>query len=179
MRLLVLYARSRGLLVAFVVMVAATIGAWALDDSSVQILLLILGMGGTVASVGLGSSDLQLDRTGALPWPLWRGAHLVVAAAVVSGLITAIQIWDAGMILRGAVGLVGLTGLTAAILGSQLAWTLPAAWAAVCVVTGPTDNKVLTWLVQSPESTGALLTATALGVAGVATYAIRGPRGIS
>ncbi|ONI71076.1 hypothetical protein ALI144C_51990 [Actinosynnema sp. ALI-1.44] len=179
MRLLVLYARSRGLFAAFAVMLASTVGIWALDNRDWRILLLALAMGVCAMSAGLGSPDLKLDRTGALPWPLWRGTHLVVAAAVVCGLTTALQMWDAGMILRGAVGLAGLTGLTATVLGSQLSWTLPVLWTAVCVVAGPTDNTILTWLVQSPESTGALLTATALGVLGLAAYAIRGPRGIS
>ncbi|ALG12298.1 hypothetical protein [Kibdelosporangium phytohabitans] len=176
MRLLVLYARSRGLLGAFALMLASAIGVRALDNPDDKILLLALAMGVAAVSAGLSSPDAQLDRTGSLPWPLWRGTHVVLGAAVVFGLITAAGSWDAGIILRDAAGLVGLTGLGAPFLGNQLAWTLPVVWVAVCVVAGPTDNDVLTWLVQSPESTGALLTAAALGLTGLAVYAIRGPR---
>lgn len=178
MRLLVLYSRSRGLFLASAVLVASTLGAWALDNPRVQILLLALGMGVAVASVGLGSPDVALDRTGALPWPLWRGVHLVAATAIVFGLTVAIGVWDAGMVLRDTAGLAGLAGLAAAFLGNHLAWTLPVLWTAVCVV-GPGDSEVLMWLRQSPESTGALLTASILGATGLLVYAFRGPKGTS
>jgi hypothetical protein len=173
-----LYVRSRGVPAAFATLLLVAAGAWALDNSAVELLLVVLVMGVAVASVGLGGADVQLDRTGAIPWWLWRAAHLIVLALVVLGLVAAVDLWEFSLVMRDALGLAGLAGLATAVLGNQLAWTLPALWTVVCVFA-PRDNQVLTWLVQRPDSTPAVVTASVLGVVGLATYAIAGPRGTS
>lgn len=178
MRLLVLYLRSRNAPAAFTALLAATIGAWALDSPEPKISLVALGMGIAVAAVGLGGADVQLDRTGAIAWPVWRAAHLLSVGLVVFGLTAAVDLWDVSVVLRNALGLAGLAGLAAAVLGNQLAWTLPALWAAVCVF-GPRDSEILTWLSQRSDSTTAVVTASVIGTVGLAAYAFAGPRGTS
>ncbi|RSM86001.1 hypothetical protein DMH04_15110 [Kibdelosporangium aridum] len=176
--MLVLYLRSRGVPAALVTLILMTAGIWALDSPAPELLLIAPAMGVAVTSVGLGGADVHLDRTGAVPWPLWRAVHLVVAGLVVFGLVAAVDLWDVSVVLRNAMGLAGLAGLAAAVLGNQLAWTLPALWAAVCVF-GPRDSEILTWLSQRSDSTTAVVTASVIGTVGLAAYAFAGPRGTS
>ncbi|CAM3400323.1 hypothetical protein KIPE111705_06610 [Kibdelosporangium persicum] len=172
---MLLYLRCRSVPAALTTMVAATAGVWALDVPDVRILLLALGLGVAVAALGLGGADVHLDRTGALPWPLWRSAHLVLVALAVFGLTAAVNLWDIEVVLRNTAGLTGLAGLGAVTLGSQLAWSPPALWAAVGAVWPP-DNEILLWLTQGPDSGPALATAVVLGVAGLVAYAAFGPK---
>ncbi|MCE7001869.1 hypothetical protein LWC34_03315 [Kibdelosporangium philippinense] len=174
--MLVLYLRSRGVPAALATLVLVTVGVWALDSRAVEILLLTVAMGVAVTSAGLAGADVQLDRTGAIPWPLWRATHLVMVGLAVFGLVTAVDLWDMSVVLRDTAGLAGLTGLATAVLGNQLAWTLPALWVAVCIVGQP-DNEALMWLAQSADSTPAVVMASVLGTVGLAAYALTGPRG--
>jgi len=118
-------------------------------------------------AVGLSGQDADLDATSAWPWPVYRTAHVVAIIAVTTALVSALA--PLSFVLRGAVGLVGLAALGAALLGGYLAWTLPFAW---FTITFFADS----WLLAPTGSVEALWAAVAFGVTGTTAYAlIRSP----
>jgi hypothetical protein len=137
----------------------------------------LVGFGVAAAAVGLGGADVQLERTGAIPWPSWRFVHLVVAVVVITGSVVAADLGPFGIILRDTCGLLGLAALGAAVLGSQLAWVAPFVWTVIAAVFPLKDEEVLMWMIQPADSRTAAVTATALGIVGTAAYVARGPRG--
>jgi hypothetical protein len=176
LRLAALYSRSRFVPAAVGMTVAGGLGLWALDTSHPRLVLLPIGLGVAVAAVGLGGADVQLDRTGAIPWPAWRLAHLVGIVVIVTGLVLVAGTDMFALIVRDTGGLTGLAALGATVLGSQLAWVPPVTWTVIAVVF-PTDDEVLMWMVQAADSQTAGVVAGILGLAGAAAYMARGPRG--
>jgi hypothetical protein len=186
MRLLALYLRSRQVPVALPVAAAGVAAVAVLGDNpgrpaqSVTFALLALALGAGVLGVGLGGAHVVLERTAAIRWAGWRAAHVLAVAAVLFAVGAAASSAPAGVVLRDAAGLVGLTALAAVAFGSQLAWTLPVAWAgaaaAVPALSGPVILRVLTWPSQPPQSTTATVTAAVLACAGLLAYAVRGGR---
>ncbi|WP_156757045.1 hypothetical protein [Actinokineospora pegani] len=184
MRPLVLYLRSRqvplalpGSLLAVVAVVMTSAGALN-PQRQVITACLAVAAGLAVLGQGFGGVDPELDRTAAVRWPPLRMVHAGVAAVLVGGVTVMVSTAPAGVVLRAALGFVGLAALAAALFGRQLAWTLPVAWALPGVVMPPMSEPlvvaVLTWPVQPQDSTPALLAAVVLGVGGLAVHAVRG-----
>jgi hypothetical protein len=197
MRWIILYARSRQLPAATAVLVLSTAVLCALgryvESPGLRLALATLAVlaGATAVGPGLAGADAALDRTAAIAWPPRRAAHLIAgivatAAAVAAGAATTLASHTAESgggphietIARAAVGLGGLVGLCAAVLGTGRAWLVPVAWTVLVVLNGPATGswrvEALTWLVQPVGSTAATATAVALGVAGTIGYAIFG-----
>ena len=186
-----LYVRSRSAAVSVAMIIGCAAAVWALglttDDAGVRATLgLIAALTGVAATApGLAGADVDLDRTAALRWPPRRFAHVVLAGAVVLGVVAATALAHGGWLARDAAGMAGLIGLGAAILGATRAWLPCVMWTVLSLFfaaplgatpTEPTYKVVLTWMVQPVGSGAALTTALALGCAGSVTYALLGPR---
>lgn len=170
MRLLTLYLRSRAVPQMVVGVALVSVGL-SLLGTEVWLVAMAVGVGVSMASTGLGGQDVDLDRTGAVPWPLWRAVHIVAIGAV---MVAAFSWSGLEVAVRAAVGLTGLAAIGVAVLGRQLAWLPPVVW--VLVTTWlPSTNEVVTWLVRPAGTTTATITAVALGVVGLVCYAVRGP----
>jgi hypothetical protein len=177
LRLITLYARSRFVPATLATIAAGTLCTLALEDSNARLIAVIVGLGVAAAAVGLGGADVQLERTGAIPWLSWRFAHLVVTVVVITGSAFGADLGPFGIILRDTCGLMGLAALGAAVLGSQLAWVAPFVWAVIAAVFPLADEEVLMWMIQPTDSGTAAITAAALGIVGATTYLAAGPRG--
>ncbi len=187
---LALYLRSRRAPGALAGAAAGTAAMWTLARATSQgsppgvtfavitVLLAVLVLAAT-----LGGPDDALDRTAARPWAALRAAHLLVVAAVAAAMLLATQLADtgfgpAGLVVRDAVGLVGLTAMCAPVLGAARAWFLPLGWtiaAGIQPVSSSVLTEVLTWQSQSPGSAPAALAAAVLAVGGLTAYALLGP----
>ena len=196
MKPLTLYLRSRSVPASLGLTLACAVGLWSLGlavhNQEGRSLLVLLA---TVAAVvviapGLAGQDHDLDRVAAITWWPRRAAHLVVAAALVVGLLGATaHIGDpmAGiaLIARNAVGLAGLVALGAATLGVARATLLPVLWTVLILQVippfgAPPDRplcrEMLTWPAQPIGSTPATVSAVLLGVLGTLAYALFGSR---
>lgn len=136
-----------------------------------------------VLTMTLSGPDDELDETGALAWPARRALHLLSALVVVGGELLITQVTDARfgpvvLVLRDAAGLLGLTALSAAVIGTAKAWSVPLAWTLAAIAFPPRDSllgRVLTWQTQEPPSSAAAVTATVLALTGLITHAMTGP----
>jgi len=189
-RWLTLYLRSRRVPIALAAAAGCTAAMWSLWSVSsnareVGVPMVILTVLLLVASVTatLAGPDEALDRTAALPWPPLRAAHLLAALAVVvvlllATLITGARFGPAWLVIRDAVGLLGLTALGAVTIGASRSWFLPLGWTLASVVftlSGTTTSAIITWQVQDPGNKPAAVTAALLGVGGLIAYAAAGP----
>jgi hypothetical protein len=185
MRLLSLYLRSRQVPIALAAAFAATAGIWLVGvSSSAQarptLAVLAIGFGVAVFGTGLGGADPDLERTAALRWPPLRAAHVFGVMVVVAVAVIATGLAPVEVVLRDAFGLAGLTALGAVVLGKQLSWCFPLAWAGGASVVPPMAEpaiiQVLTWPVQPSSSTTALVTALVAGATGLMSHAVAGSR---
>ncbi|MFC9679391.1 hypothetical protein [Streptomyces sp. NPDC056948] len=186
MRLFTLYLRSRRIPAALAVAASGVALVALLGNASAQqwqirvFAVLALGLGLGVLGNGLGGAAAALEGTAAIRWACWRTAHLVVAAGAVFAVAAVASAAPAGVVLRATAGLAGLTALAAAVLGHQLAWTLPTVWAGAAAVVPPLTEpgilRLLTWPVQPSDSTAATVAAAVLAVGGLLLYAARGSR---
>lgn len=186
MRPLALYARSRGVPAALVALPVVVLIAWSAMHSpwtplSVSLTSLAAVL---VITVGLTGQDPELDSSTAVPWPVWRFGHLLLAAvlAAVSVLLAqelgADQI-DAAFVVRDAAGMIGLAGLTATVAGARLAPAAPVLWwavSAIMPVKESVPNRIATWPLGSPDDPVTHWTAGILFVLGIAAYSARGAR---
>ncbi|WP_328318179.1 hypothetical protein [Streptomyces sp. NBC_00388] len=189
MRGLTLYARSRRAPAALGAAVAATAVAWlparALGGTggtrgtvlALTVLVLV-----AVVTATLGGPDDTLDRTASRPWGWLRMSHLATALGCTlmllsAALLTGTRFGPFGYVVRDSAGLLGLTALGAATIGTARAWFLPLGWT-LCAVVFPatgTAGEALTWQTQAPDSRSAAMVAAVLAVAGTAAYVSRGP----
>jgi len=180
-----LYARSRGASFGLAAALAVTAAVAVLSRAGsrpgpgwgVFLLLLVT----SVLSVGLDGQDQQLDRTAAVRWPPRRVVHLVLIGAVGGGFLLALgsAYGSPAVVLRNTAGLVGLIGVATVATGAQFSWTLPFAWCVVALPLPPGDGtayQIGTWMLQRSDVPAANWTAWLIGAAGVAGYALRGPR---
>ncbi|MER8232531.1 hypothetical protein [Streptomyces sp. NPDC094049] len=190
MRALTLYARSRQapaslaavLIGAVAVAALARLGGGALDDPRLATLVLVMGM--TAVSVGLGGQDLALDRTAAIGWMPRRAAHLLLCGAFVGGVLLAAQSLSGqpvsfSFVARNSAGLLGLVAVGAAWGGVAYAWLPPFAWLSVSLVapsSTDTASQVLGWMLREPGAQAATWTAVVLAVVGTTVYVVGGPR---
>jgi hypothetical protein len=159
------------------------LGLMAGDGPHVQMMLAMFAVAvvTAVTATGLAGADPALDRTGAVDWRARRAAHVVAIGtlATVLGLVAGPPA-ATEVVVRGAVGLTGLAALGATLLGSGLAWCLPVVWtvAAISALSArvPPPAPLVTWPVQPPDTTAAMVAACVLGAVGLLVYAVRGPR---
>jgi hypothetical protein len=196
MRPLLLYLRSRHVPGSVLAAAGGVAAAWYLavlvDGRSAFPALLAVLVGVAAASPGLAGDDSDLDRTAAIAWPPRRAAHLVLAGTMVATLVVATALTgrhlaDAAQVARDSIGLSGLLGLGAVVLGASRAWVAPVVWTLLSwsllarlapPSTAGTRGQALTWVVQPVGSTPSIVTAVVVGVAGILAYAVVGPRSV-
>ncbi|MFE2847797.1 hypothetical protein ACFXKS_30475 [Streptomyces scopuliridis] len=190
MRWLTLYARSRQVPASLAAVVISAVVVWALardggeGPGDPRLPALVLATGAMAASIGLSGQDLTLDRTAAIRWVPRRAAHVLLAGAVVGTVLLTVQTMGEDMattafVVRDSAGLMGLVALGAAFSGGQYAWTLPFAWLSFSFFAPPptsTPMQVATWMLLPPGTAAGTWTALVLMVAGIAAYAVAGPR---
>ncbi len=190
MRWLTLYLRSRRAPAALIAVGGCATLMWSLWSISsnsrgvggdlvvLTVLLLVAALTAT-----LGGPDDELEATAALRWPPRRVAHLAVAFLIVVlpllvTLRTGARFGPAWLVLRDTAGLLGLTALGAATIGTARAWFLPLGWTLAAILfprSEPVLGRILTWQAQEPASTAAAVTAGLLALAGLVAYAATGP----
>ncbi|HWS32295.1 MAG TPA: hypothetical protein VN408_06075 [Actinoplanes sp.] len=190
MRWTILYLRSRYAPAALAASVAGVAGCWVLwslfsdsRDVGVQMVVLTVLIAVAALTVTLGGPDDELEHTGALRWRPRRVVHLVVALLVVAvpllaTLVTGARFGPAGLVIRDAAGLLGLTALSATVLGPARAWFLPLGWtlgAIMVPLSEPALGRVLSWQAQAPDDRAAGATAAVLALAGLAAWCRWGP----
>ncbi|WP_330276511.1 hypothetical protein OG205_13200 [Lentzea sp. NBC_00516] len=186
MRPLALYAQSRAVPAALVLLPVVVLIAWSALHSpwtplsaSLTSLAAVL-----VATAGLAGQDPELDRSTAIPWPLWRFGHLLLATAVATASVFLVQQlgserFDAAFIVRDTAGMVGLAGLAATVAGARLAATAPVLWWAVAAIMPPSGSltgRIVTWPLGSADDAATTWTAAVLFVAGTVAYSAGGGR---
>ncbi|MEU8819285.1 hypothetical protein [Actinoplanes sp. NPDC048796] len=190
MRWLALYLRSRRVPVAVAAAVACFLGLWALGlaladtpEMGEQMVVLTVMLLIVCLTATFGGPDDELERTAAFAWLPRRAAHLLAAGLLVTVLLlatlaTGARFGPAELVARDTAGLLGLTALGAATLGTARAWFLPLVWTMAAVLfprSAPVAGEVLTWPAQPPSSTAATVTAVLFALGGLVAYAARGP----
>ncbi|MFD8478401.1 hypothetical protein [Kitasatospora sp. NPDC059673] len=190
MNWLVLYARSRQVLLSAAVVTAVALAVWALVDGAPDgsedrgTTALVLTANVLAAIVGLGGQDTVLDRTAAIRWVPRRVAHVLLIGAAAGAALLAVQgagphLAATSVVVRDSAGLVGLAALGTACWGTTYAWTLPTGWLALTMLVPPMAGRpghVAFWLVQPAGTTAATATAAALLLVGTTLYGCAGPR---
>jgi hypothetical protein len=185
-----LYARSRQVPASLAVVVISAVVVWALarDGSGgpgdPRIPALVIVVGATAASIGLGGNDVALDRTAAIRWVLRRAAHVLLIGAVVGAVLLTVQtmgedLATTAFVVRNSAGLMGLVALGAALSGGQFGWTLPFAWLAFSFFAPSATSvptQVVSWMLLPPGTAAGTWTALVLAVVGTTAYAVAGPR---
>ena len=190
MRWLALYLRSRRVPAALAGAAACVVVTWSLwsvssNSRTVGIEMLVLTVLLLVAALTatLGGPDDALEQTAALRWPPRRVAHLLGAFLVVVVLLgvtlaTGARFAPVLVVVRDAAGLLGLTALGAATIGTARAWFAPLGWTLPAIMfprTEPLAGQILTWQAQPSSSTAAAATAGLLALGGLIAYAAAGP----
>jgi hypothetical protein len=189
-RWLTLYLRSRRAPVAMIGTAGCAAAMWSLwsafsNSQAVgfqMVVLTILLLVVTLTATLTGPDD-ALEGTAALRWPPRRAAHLlaiflVVAALPLVTLTTGARFGPAWLIVRDTAGLLGLTALGAATIGTARAWFVPLGWTLAAVLfphSASAAGRILTWQVQPPAATAATATAVVLALGGLVAYAVAGP----
>jgi hypothetical protein len=176
--------------------VACAVGLWALGRAidgaqgrSLAALLVALAATAAIAP-GLVGADVDLDRVSSIAWPPRRALHVIVAGAVVVGLLTATalvgeQMAESGQIARNVAGFIGLVALGAVLLGATRAPLLPVLWTVLVLQftpplgespTRPPYKVMLTWMAQPVEARAATFAAAVLAATGIVAYAVFGSR---
>lgn len=190
MRWTVLYLRSRYAPAALAASAASVAGCWILwslssgsRDVDVRMVVLTVLIAVAALTATLGGPDDELDHTGALPWRPRRAVHLavallVVAAPLLATLVTGARFGPSGLVIRDTAGLLGLTALSATVLGPARAWFLPLGWTLGAILFPHTEQalgRVLTWQSQAPDDTAAGTTAAAITMTGLIAWSRWGP----
>ncbi|HUQ55787.1 hypothetical protein [Lentzea sp.] len=196
MRALTLYARSRGVPAALVALPVVVFAAWlALRSPWTPLSASLTALAGVlVVTVGLTGQDPELDASTALPWPVWRFGHLLLATALAATAVLGVQLLgvqllgvqllgdapsDVAFFVRDAAGMAGLAGLTATVAGARLAPVAPVLWWAVSAIMPPGESlswRITTWPTGASDDPVTTWTAAALFAAGIAAYTARGGR---
>ena len=146
MRWLTLYLRSRRIPPALAGAAGCVVLMWSLWSvfsnartvgSELVVLTVLLLVAALTAT--LGGPDDALEGTAGLRWPPRRVAHLLAAFLIVVALLgvtlaTGARFGPAWLVVRDAAGLLGLTALGAATLGTARAWFLPLGWTLAAIL---------------------------------------------
>ncbi|MDY7085013.1 MAG: hypothetical protein SYR96_07910 [Actinomycetota bacterium] len=184
-----LYLRARRVPLALAVAMGAAATIWTLwqllsdqRDAGLTAVLLTVVLMVAVLSTTLAAPDESLERTASFHWPWRRVAHLLAVLAVVllvllATLHTGARFGPAGVVIRDAAGLLGLTALTATVLGATRCWFVALGWTVVAAVfpQSGTWGTPATWQAAPPDSRPAALLAAGFAVTGLLTYAVAGP----
>ncbi|TDB74763.1 hypothetical protein E1165_13665 [Micromonospora sp. KC723] len=153
------------------------------DAAPVTVVLTVLLMVAVLSATLAGPDDL-LERTASIRWPWRRAVHLVAALLVVSLVLaatlpTGARFGPVALVLRDAVGLLGLTALGTATVGAARAWLLPLVWTGIAAVypQAGTVGAVATWQAQVPQNAAAAVTAAVLALGGLIAWSLAGPAG--
>lgn len=187
MRLLALYARSRGVPAALVLLPVVVLAAWsALHSPWTPLSATLTSLAAVlVITVGLAGQDPELDSTTAVPWPVWRFGHLLLAAVLAATAVLLVQQlgqerFDAAFVVRNTAALTGLAGLTATAAGARFAAAAPVLWWAVSAIMPPgpqsVPGRIAAWPFGPFDDRVATGTAAVLVVSGIAAYSARGGR---
>ncbi|WP_434443814.1 hypothetical protein [Lentzea sp. E54] len=189
MRPLALYARSRGVPAALVALpVVVVIAWWAMHSPWTVLSVSLTSLAAVlVITIGLTGQDPELDSSTAVPWPVWRFGHLLLAAVLAAVSVLFVQElgteqFEAAFIVRDTAGMIGLAGLATAVAGARLAPAVPMLWWAVSSImvasqaTESVPNRIATWPHGSPDDPVTHWTAGILFVLGIAAYSARGAR---
>lgn len=138
-----------------------------------------------VITVGLAGQDPELDSSTAVPWPVWRFGHLVLATALAAISVLLVQRlghdqFDAAFVVRNSAGMAGLAGLAATAAGARFAPAAPVVWWAVSAIMPPgqqsVPGRIVSWPFGPFGDPVATWTAAVLVVSGIAAYSVRGGR---
>jgi hypothetical protein len=187
MRLLTLYARSRGVPAALALLPVVVLAAWsALHSPWTPLSVTLTSLAAVlVITVGLAGQDPELDATTAVPWPVWRFGHLLLAAVLAAVAVLLVQHlgqqrFDAAFVVRNTAGLAGLAGLAATAAGARFAAAAPVLWWAVSAIMPPgtrsVPGRIVAWPFGPFDDRVATWTAAVLVVSGIAAYSARGGR---
>jgi hypothetical protein len=180
-----LYTRSRGVPFGLLMVVLCTAAVAAvshvLDGGSVGWGVFLLMLAVDVLGVGLAGQDPQLDGTAAIRWRPRRLIHLLLIGVL--GAAAVLALGDAYgtpvLVLRNALGMLGLLGVATLLFGAQFGWLLPMTWCLFAVVMPggrSTPYEIGAWMMQPLDATVGNWTAGVLGTVGAMTYAVVGPR---
>ncbi|MCE0538766.1 hypothetical protein LWF15_25020 [Kineosporia rhizophila] len=190
MRGLILFLRARRAPLAMGTSVFVLVVLWVLWERSsdspqagLQMVVLSILLLVSALTMTLSGPDDELDETGAVPWPVRRAVHLLIVVVLVGGLmlitqLTGTRFGPMSLVLRDTAGLLGLSALSAAVIGTARAWFVPLGWTMAAVIFPRSDtllSRVLTWQAQDPASTAAAVTATVLALTGLIAYTVMGP----
>jgi hypothetical protein len=190
MRWLALYLRSRRATVALaggvglaVVMWSAWLVSSTARDVGLQMVILTLLLLVICLTASLSGPDDVLEKTAAFSWAPRRITHLLVAFLVIVVLLlltlpTGARFGPAWLVVRDVGGLLGLTALGAATIGTHRAWFVPLAWTLAAILYSNSEavlGEVLTWQSQHPSSAPAAVTAGLLALGGLIAYTVAGP----
>ncbi len=197
MRLLLLYARSRGaptaaLVVTALCLAGAGAGQWlaarpTLDDASARLPVTVaLAVAVAVVLAGtLFSPADEIERTTPRPWQRWRAAHATTLATIGTTLawpVLPVAVHGQAALLRNTVGLLGLALMAAVLVGPRLAWVLPLGYAAAVYLfeglRDSPDRGAFTFLLQPGASRSALAAGLLLLVLGIGSWAKAGQRSL-
>ncbi|GHJ17369.1 MULTISPECIES: hypothetical protein [unclassified Micromonospora] len=184
-----LYLRSRRVPLALAAALGGAAAVWALclafateRDATPMVVVMTVTLMVVVLAPTLAGPDESLDRTASMRWPRRRAVHLLAGLVVVLLVLlatrhTGARFGPAGMVVRDAAGLLGLTALCATVLGAARSWFVPLAWTAVATLypQGGAGGAVATWQAQPADSRAAALTAVALALGGLIAYPAAGP----
>ena len=193
MRLLVLYARSRGaptaaLVVTALCLAGAGAGQWlaarpTLDDATARLPVTVaLAVAVAVVLSGtLFSPADEVERTAPRPWQRWRASHattLAMIGAILAWPVLPVAVHGQAALLRNTAGLLGLALMAAVVVGPRLAWVLPLGYAAVAYLfeglRDIPDRDALTFLLQPGASRSALAVGLLLLALGIGLWAKAG-----
>jgi hypothetical protein len=206
-RALILYGRSRGLLVSLLSAIGVCALFWWLqawgERSDIRQAVLVQAIPALIASiigVSVWSPFGEPERTGARSLPRIRAVHLavlVVPALIIAALLVAV--WkplspDADLVVVVARNIIGLAGV-ALILGrmtdARLTWVGPLMWTAFALIgtmliplNGGEGFELWrapwwAWIAQSDASRSAWVIASALGLVGATVMCRYGPRDVA
>ncbi len=177
-----LYLRSRSVPQAALGVLGVIAAIWLLaSDRGVidpRLAVMTTGLAIMLVAPTLGTFDQALESTSARPWPPRRALHLTLFALLIAAVLTGVGYAPGWEAVRNCLGLAGLVGLGAALLGARYAWALPLVCSAPQSLFhsqgGTVSKQILLWLDQPATSTPAACTAAVLFGLGLAAFALRG-----
>ncbi len=203
-RALILYGRSRGVLLSLAGLVGACALLWWLqasdERSAIRQTVLVQAMPALIASVigiSVWSPFGEPERTAARSLPQIRLLHLatlVLPALLIASLLVvtwtalAPDVNVAFVVVRNITGLTGVALLCGRVIDARLTWLGPMMWVAFSLIgtlLRPLDrgDEILledapwwAWTAQTDASGSAWGIALALGLAGAALLCRYGPR---
>lgn len=201
-RLVVLYVRSRRVGWAVLTLALLAVGSWVgsawlfaqpefgIGNGSLRPLLIFATFAAaSVIGTSAGSPFGETERTAARPLPPLRFGHLAALLLIAGSLLVSVLIsFDLENVrsshpvlalVRNLGGLVGLTLLTARLIGARLSWTVPLTFVMISYLTArlPDDTfAAWAWHMQPGRDDLSWIIAVALGALGLSVVSRYGAR---